>query len=54
MRGYLLLQRGQLQNVSVRVAAEFHGASSQAEVVAAWSKHAFDVAVWPDDTLLLR
>jgi hypothetical protein len=50
----LLLHKGQQQTVSVRVSAEFLGAGSSSDAVGAWSKHAFDVVLWPEEILLLH
>jgi hypothetical protein len=50
----LLLRKGQQQTVSVRVAAEFLAPGSSSDAVGAWSKQAFNVAVWPEESLLLH
>jgi hypothetical protein len=50
----LLLHKGHQQTVTVRVAAEFLAAGSSSDAVGTWSKQAFSVAVWPEETLLLH
>jgi hypothetical protein len=50
----LLLHKGHQQTVSVRVAAEFPGRGSSSDAVGAWSKQAFNVALWPEEILLLH
>jgi hypothetical protein len=50
----LLLHKGHQQTVSVRVAAEFLGRGSSSDAVGAWSKQAFNVALWPEEILLLH